>query len=173
MFISTRKALDRARIFKLLRTPGIDSTESIPCEKSIMMWNWFWETSIPCEGIEDFRSFVVIICCVWGRTPLQYCFRFPTFKQFCSCRQGDEKLISAFKNIILWGKADSIPYLVPTQLQKTIPPPPPKKNLSKNTGSEKICEFGLKPRELKIGEKSVARANHRRNWYISINYMRN
>jgi hypothetical protein len=34
--------------------------------------------------------------------------------------------------------------------------PPPQKNLSKNIGSEKICEFGLKPRELKIGEKRVS-----------------
>jgi hypothetical protein len=32
----TWKQTTRARIFKLLRTTGIDSTESIPCEKSVM-----------------------------------------------------------------------------------------------------------------------------------------
>ncbi len=50
--------------FLLLRIPGIDSTESIPCENSILLWNWFSETSFLCEGIEDFRI-VVIIFCVW------------------------------------------------------------------------------------------------------------
>jgi hypothetical protein len=33
------EAVYRAQIFKLLRTPGIDSMESILCEKSIPLWN--------------------------------------------------------------------------------------------------------------------------------------
>jgi hypothetical protein len=31
----SENTFSRARIFKLVRTPGINSTESIPCEKSI------------------------------------------------------------------------------------------------------------------------------------------
>jgi hypothetical protein len=33
---------------------------------------------------------------------------------------GDEKLIPAFKINILWGMADSIPYLVPALFQESI-----------------------------------------------------
>jgi hypothetical protein len=33
----------RARIFKLLRTPGIDSTESIPCENQFHLGIDSWE----------------------------------------------------------------------------------------------------------------------------------
>jgi hypothetical protein len=36
---------------------------SIPCEKSIPLWNGFVEASIPFEDIEDFRI-VIVICCV-------------------------------------------------------------------------------------------------------------
>ncbi len=69
---------------------AVDATESIPCEKSIALWNWFLETKIPCEGIEDFRI-VVVICCVWRKgTP---------FGQHIT---------------ILWDMADSMQYLVPT-----------------------------------------------------------
>jgi len=46
--------------------PGIDSTETIPCEKSILLWNGYLETSIPCEETDDFRI-VVDLCCVWEK----------------------------------------------------------------------------------------------------------
>jgi hypothetical protein len=50
------------------RFHGIDSLW-----KSISLWEWFLETSIPCEEIEDFRTVVVIlysaVCCVlWKDT---------------------------------------------------------------------------------------------------------
>ncbi len=102
----------RARILKLLRTPGIDSSESIPCEKSIPLWNSYLETSIPCEGIEDFWI-VVVMCCVWGKDT--------TIGQHISNTQlwaGDEKAISASKIYILWDMADLIPYLVPAKLAR-------------------------------------------------------
>ncbi len=46
-------------------TPGIDSTESIPCEKSIPLLDYFLEALILREGPEDFRTDAVI-CYVMG-----------------------------------------------------------------------------------------------------------
>ncbi len=85
IFLSNRKALYGiywARILKLFRTPGIDSTESIYCEKYIPLWNWFLEISILCESTEDFRI-VVVICSIWEKdTPIgQYIYNTQTIWQ--------------------------------------------------------------------------------------------
>jgi hypothetical protein len=63
------------------RFHGIDS-----CEESILLWNLFLEAAIPCEGIEDFRI-IIVIYCVWEKEPLLV-NKFPTRKQYGSCRQG-------------------------------------------------------------------------------------
>ncbi len=55
------------------------------------MWNWFLETSIPCEGIKGFRI-VVVIYCVWGKdAPIgQHISNTQTIWQLSA---GDEKSI--------------------------------------------------------------------------------
>jgi hypothetical protein len=45
-------------------------TDSMPCEKSILLWNLFLETSIPCEGIKDFQIVVVMCYGGGGDTPI-------------------------------------------------------------------------------------------------------
>jgi hypothetical protein len=95
----------------------IDSPESIPCDKSIQLWNWFLETSSSCEGIEDFRI-VVVIWCVKEDIPFgQPICNTQTILQLSA---GDEKSISELKIYILWDMANSIPYSVPTQFQESI-----------------------------------------------------
>ncbi len=86
--------IPRARSFKLLRSPGIDSTESIPCEKSFPMWNWFLKSSIQCEGIEYISRVVVVIC--GGQ-------HFLTRQKYDSCRQG-KKSRFLIKKLTFYGK---------------------------------------------------------------------
>jgi hypothetical protein len=75
-------------------------------------------TSIQCEGNEDFRI-VVVICCVWGNdTPIRQ--NLSNTQKIWQLSEGDEKPIPALKINILWDMADSIPYFVPTQFQKSI-----------------------------------------------------
>ncbi len=112
-----------AEFSNFLRTPGIDSTKSIPCEESIRLWNWLFEALSPWEGIEDF-IIVVVICSVWRiDTPIgQHICNTQAIWQLSA---GDEKSIPALKIYIFRDMADSILYSIPTQLQKSIPPPPP------------------------------------------------
>ncbi len=129
-----RRILDIIKlIFKLLRRPGINSTESVACKKSILMWYWFLETLILCEGIEDFRI-VMVMCCVWGKDiPIgQHISNMQTIWRR-SARV--EKVDSFFKNLffVRHGRLDYCTYLVLTQFQESIYPPPHKP--SKNTGS--------------------------------------
>jgi hypothetical protein len=58
--------------------------ELIPYEKNFLCGIDSWRL----EGIEDFRS-VVVICCVWGEGHKT----FPTRKQYGSSRQGTKKSI--------------------------------------------------------------------------------
>jgi hypothetical protein len=46
---------------------SLNFAESIPCEKSFLLWNWFLEASMPCEGIEDFRIVIIFLYVVLGR----------------------------------------------------------------------------------------------------------
>jgi hypothetical protein len=90
------------------------------------------EASIQCEGFEDFKIVVVIlretghtiqyVACE-GRTPLLD-KTFPIMETIWQLSLGDEMSIPALKINILWDMADSIPYLVPTQLQELILPSP-------------------------------------------------
>jgi hypothetical protein len=76
-------------MFILLRTPGTDSTEPIPGEKSIPLWPHVKELKIPArkqcgnQGIDSWAP-------------------------------GFEKSFPALKINILWDINDWIPYLVPT-----------------------------------------------------------
>ncbi len=103
-------------------TPGIDSTESIPSEKWIPLWNLFLEASISCEGIADF-IIVIVTCCVYV-VEGHPCWSTTHFQQanntYGSCRQRMKSLFLLWKVNIL--------YFSPHNQSKntgSVPRPPP------------------------------------------------
>jgi hypothetical protein len=82
--------------FKHSRTPGIDSTESVPCVNLVK------ELKI------SELPLAYVVC--WGRTPL--------LVNNLSSTQTIWQLLTRDGMITLWDMADSIPYLVPSLFQE-------------------------------------------------------
>ncbi len=115
-----------AWIFKLLRAPRIDST----CEKSIPLWSWFLEASMPCEKNRRLQNCHRHILSVWEGDPY-WSTHFQHANNMAAVGKR-WKVDSCLKNNILWDMAYTTPYWVPTQFQESIFPP---HNPFKNIGS--------------------------------------
>jgi hypothetical protein len=76
----------RAQIFKLLRIPGNDSMQSVPCKKSIPLWNYSLETSF---HVKEFKILELSSSYVYVGEPL-LSNTFPTANKVAAVA-GDKK----------------------------------------------------------------------------------
>ncbi len=107
-----------ARIFKLLRTPGIDSTESIIVRNQFCYEIYSWRQRFHVKGelkVSEL-SLAYVVC---GRRHSYWSTHFQPANNMAAVGRG-WKVDSCFENYLFWDMFDSIPYLVPTQFQVTI-----------------------------------------------------